>query len=85
MLRRLCNCPSALVRHRSYDLSQRLRKQVEEVFSWKKTVDGFRITRYQGLDRTTPTSYLVGPAYNPLRMASLMNSERPAPQASLAA
>ena len=29
-------------RHRGYALSQRLRKRVEEIFGWMKTVGGFR-------------------------------------------
>ena len=72
-------------RHRSYALSQRLRKRVEEIFGWMKTVGGFRRTRYRGLDRTGLAGYLVGTAYNLARMAGLLTSETPAPQATLAA
>ena len=39
-------------RHRGYALNQRLRKRVEEIFGWTKTVGRFRRTRYRGLDRT---------------------------------
>ena len=38
-------------RHPGYALSQRIRKRVEEIFGWMKTVGGFRRTRYRGLDR----------------------------------
>ena len=72
-------------RHRGYALSQRLRKRVEEIFGWMKTVGGFRRTRYRGLDRTGLTGYLVGTAYNLVRMARLMTAETPAPKAMLAA
>ena len=72
-------------RHRSYALSQQLRKRVEEIFGWMKTVGGFRRTRYRGLDRTGLAGYLVGTAYNLARMAGLLTSETPAPQATLAA
>ena len=72
-------------RHRGYALSQRLRKRVEEIFGWMKTVGGFRRTRYRGLDRTGLAGYLVGTAYNLVRMARLMTAETPAPQAMLAA
>ena len=41
-------------RHRGYVLSQRVRKRVEEIFGWMKTVGGFRRTRHRGLDRTGP-------------------------------
>ena len=72
-------------RHRGYALSQRVRKRVEEIFGWMKTVGGFRRTRYRGLDRTGLAGYLVGTAYNLVRMARLMTAETPAPQAMLAA
>ena len=39
-------------RHVSYRASQKVRKQVEEVFGWMKTVGGFRRTRYRGVERT---------------------------------
>ena len=71
-------------RHRGYALSQRLRKRVKEIFGWMKTVGGFRRTRYRGLDRTGLAGYLVGTAYNLVRMARL-TAETPAPQAMLAA
>ena len=64
--------------------SQRVRKRVEEIFGWMKTVGGFRRTRYRGLDRTGLAGYLVGTAYNLVRMARL-TAETPAPQAMLAA
>ena len=50
-----------------------------------KTVGGFRRTRYRGLDRTGLAGYLVGTAYNLVRMARLITAETPAPQATLAA
>ena len=73
------------LRHRSYGLSQRLRKRVEEVFGWMQPVGGFRRTRYRGLDRTGHTGSLVGTAYNLVRMARLMTSETSTPQAALTA
>ena len=47
----------------SYAQSQRVRKRVEEIFGWMKTVGGFRRTRYRGLDRTGLAGYLVATAY----------------------
>ena len=35
-------------RHPGYAVSQRLRKRVEEIFGWMKTVGGLRRTRYRG-------------------------------------
>jgi IS5 family transposase len=62
-------------RHPGYAVSQRLRKRVEEIFGWMKTVGGFRRTRYRGLDRTGLAGYLVGTAYNLVRMAKLLTAE----------
>jgi transposase len=59
-------------RHAGYRLSQRIRKRVEEIFGWMKTVGGFRRTRYRGVDRTGLAGYLVATAYNLVRMARLM-------------
>jgi hypothetical protein len=35
-----------------YRLSQRIRKRVEEIFGWLKTVGGLRRRRYRGRERT---------------------------------
>ena len=54
-----------------YTVSQRIRKRVEEIFGWIKTVGNFRRTRYRGLERTGFAAYLVGAAYNLLRIEKL--------------
>ena len=59
-------------RHPGYAVSQRLRKRVEEIFGWMKTVGGFRRTRYRGLDRTGLAGYLVATAYNLVRLSRLL-------------
>lgn len=61
-------------RHEGYRTSQRIRKRVEEIFGWMKTVGGLRRTRFKGLQRTQLAAYLVGAAYNLLRMARLVPS-----------
>ena len=58
-------------RHRSYSISQKIRKKIEEIFGWMKTVGGFRKTRYRGTDRTQLAAWWVGAAYNLVRMAKL--------------
>ena len=58
-------------RHPGYAISQRIRKRVEEIFGWMKTVGGFRRTRYRGLDRTGLAGYLVATAYNLVRLSRL--------------
>ena len=52
--------------------SQRIRKRVEEIFGWMKTVGGFRRTRYRGQARTQLAGYLVAAAYNLVRMTRLI-------------
>lgn len=61
-------------RHESYRISQRKRKRIEEIFGWMKTIGGLRKTRFVGIDKTQLAAYLVGAAYNLLRMAKLSPS-----------
>ena len=56
-------------------MSRKVRKQVEEVFGWMKTVGGFRRTRYRGVGRTWLAGYFVATAYNLVRMASLLSCQ----------
>jgi hypothetical protein len=65
-------------RHVGYAISQRIRKRVEEIFGWMKTIGGFRRTRYLGLDKTQLAGYLVATAYNLVRMVRLVASATPA-------
>jgi IS5 family transposase len=55
-----------------YAVSQRFRSRVEEVFGWMKTVANFRKTRFIGFDANQIAVYLVGAAYNLLRMARIL-------------
>ena len=71
-------------RHPGYAISQRIRKRVEEIFGWMKTVGGFRRTRYKGLDRTGLAGYLVATAYNLVRMAKLLGLAKEAPETKVA-
>ena len=59
-------------RHPGYEVSQRVRKRVEEIFVWMKTVGGFRRTRFKGRRRTELAAYLVAAAYNLIRMNRLL-------------
>ena len=71
-------------RHTGYAVSQRIRKRVEEIFGWMKTVGGFRRTRYRGLDRTGLAGHLVATAYNLVRMAKLLGQAAATPEARMA-
>ena len=57
-----------------YKLSQKLRKKVEEIFGWVKTVGGLGKTRYKGVARTQQCAYITYAAYNLLRLAKLSPS-----------
>ena len=54
--------------------------RIEEIFSWAKTVGNFARTRLLGIARTQHAAYLVGTAYNLMRMAKLvpLSPSRPA-------
>jgi len=54
-----------------YGVSQRIRKRVEEIFGWIKTVGGLRRSRYCGQERTQAWAYFVVGTYNLLRLARL--------------
>jgi DDE family transposase len=54
-----------------YLVSQRLRKRVEEIFGWWKTVAGGRKLRYIGIERNQLWAELTSAAYNLVRMANL--------------
>jgi transposase len=55
-----------------YAISQRFRKRIEEVFGWMKTVGNFRKTRFRGFGANQIAAYMVGAAYNLLRVAKLL-------------
>jgi transposase len=71
--RRDSNLDWRTLRHEGYKLSQRCRKKIEEIFGWGKTIGGLRKTRYRGVQRTGFWAFLVGAAYDLLRMAKLMS------------
>ena len=58
-------------RHPGYAVSQRLRKRVEEIFAWMKTVGNLRKTRHRGEDRVGWMFTLTAAAYNLVRLRNL--------------
>ena len=54
-----------------YKTSHRIRKRIEEIFSWMKTTGGIRKTRYRGVERTNACAQMIGATYNLLRLAKL--------------
>jgi transposase len=66
-------------RHVGYTLSQRVRKRVEEVFGWIKTVAGGRKLRYLGVAKNQLWMELTAAAYNLVRISRLLLTEPMAP------
>ncbi|HUY53761.1 MAG TPA: IS5 family transposase [Candidatus Nanopelagicaceae bacterium] len=55
-----------------YQVSQRRRKRVEEIFGWAKTVGGGRKLRYLGVERNRLWVELTAAAFNLVRMSNLV-------------
>jgi len=65
------------VRHTGYAVSQRVRKRVEEIFGWIKTVGNLGKTRYRGLGRVSWMFTFTAAAYNLVRMRNLLEGSVP--------
>lgn len=63
------------VRHAGYHVSQRVRKRVEEIFGWMKTVGVYRKTRFRGISRVGWGFILTMAVYNLVRMSNLIPQE----------
>lgn len=58
-------------RHEGYAISQRRRKQIEEVFGWMKTIGLLRKVRHRGREKIDWTFTFTAAAYNLVRLRSL--------------
>ena len=70
--RRTPGLDARTTRHAGYAVSQKTRKRVEEIFGWMKTYGGLRKTMMRGMARVQVHAWLVGTAYNLLRMSRLI-------------
>lgn len=59
-------------RHAGYRVSAIVRRRIESIFGWKKTVGGCRRSRYRGVARTGFFATMVAAAYNLLRIGKLL-------------
>jgi len=59
-------------RHEGYEISQRKRKRVDEIFGWDKVVGGIRKVRVRGLDRVGALFTFSLAAFNLVRMRKLV-------------
>jgi transposase len=57
-----------------YRASQVVRKRIEEIYGWTKTIGGFRKSRYRGEARTHACGQYVVASLNLLRMAKLQGA-----------
>jgi transposase len=64
-------------RHPGYAASQRVRKRIEEVFGWIKTVAGLRQTKLRGVPKVDWAFTFAAAAYNLVRLPKLI-AEAPA-------
>jgi transposase len=58
-------------RHAGHQVSQRIRKRIEEPFGWIKTIGGGRKLRYIGRARNRAWFLITGAVYNVIRIAAL--------------
>ena len=59
-------------RHVGYDISQRCRKRIEEVFGWIKSSAGLAKVKLRGCDRVDAAFTLALAAYNLIRLPKLL-------------
>ncbi|WP_312283651.1 IS5 family transposase [Candidatus Igneacidithiobacillus taiwanensis] len=62
---------SRTTRHAGYCMSIHVRRRIESIFGWMKTVGGMRKTRFRGLERVDLHFTLAATAYNVLRISRL--------------
>ena len=59
------------IRHPGHQVSQRIRKRIEEPFGWIKTIAGGRKLRYIGRQRNRAWFLMTGAVYNLIRITAL--------------
>jgi transposase len=57
-----------------YQTSQKIRKRVEECIGWMKEIGGLRRVKVRGTERVSLHGWLVGSAYNLVRMGRLASA-----------
>jgi transposase len=70
--RRGSNVDARTTGQAGYAISQRVRKRVEEIFGWFKTVGNFRKTRYIGFGANQIAAHMLAAAYNLIRIRNLL-------------
>ena len=70
--RRRSTVDARTTRHQGYQISQRVRKRIEEVFGWAKTIAGLNKTMLRGTPRVAFKFTFTMAAYNLIRMPRLL-------------
>ena len=63
-------------RHPGYEISQRIRKRVEEIFGWLKTIGLMRKLHHRGTDRVDWMFVFACAIYNLVRIRNLQAGTR---------
>lgn len=69
--RRRSTIDARTTRHAGHQVSQRIRKRIEEPFGWIKTIAGGHKLRYIGKQRNRAWFLMAGAIYNIVRIAAL--------------
>jgi transposase len=72
--RRKTAVDSRTTRHAGYDISQRCRKRIEEVFGWIKSSAGLAKVKLRGRERVDAAFTLALAAYNLIRLPKLLGA-----------
>jgi transposase len=68
-----------------YKASLIVRRRIEQIFGWAKSIGGLRKSAHRGVERVNAACQYVGAAYNLLRLARLVMSSGSAPPAAVGA
>ena len=72
--RRTSSIDDRTTRHEGYQVSQKKRKLVEQIFGWGKTVGSLRKVKHRGLDLVKSITTMNLAAYNLIRIRNLMRA-----------
>lgn len=70
--RRTSSIDERTLRHNGYDISQKKRKLVEQIFGWAKTIGSLRKVKHRGLELVKSITTMNLAAYNLIRIRNLM-------------
>ena len=72
--RRKTKIDGRTTRHPGYQISQRIRKRIEEIFGWIKQGAGLRQSKFRGRTRVNAQFTLALAAYNLIRLPQLLEA-----------